>query len=210
VKHVPHLYLPGPWPDSELSPDETQIRHLVTVLRSEVGDSVSYTDGAGLLGEGIWNGLSVSRGKEERFPRISELAMAVAPPANKDRTRFVVEKLAELGVRSLLWLETRHGSGRVPSMAKQRSWAVAALEQSRGAWMMELGPGLVDWSALARPLAVCQRGGGGGSMTFKTVAVGPEGGLGPREVPDDAELVGLGETTLRVETASIVAAARFR
>jgi 16S rRNA U1498 N3-methylase RsmE len=208
VKHVPHLYLPGPWPEPELTPADSQLRHLTKVLRMDRGAAVTYTDGTGIVGDGIWDGRAVLRGDEAAVPRASDLAMAVAPPASKDRARFVVEKLAELGVRSLLWLETRHGSGRVPS--KQESWAVSALEQSRGAWMIELGSELSEWSDLTRPLAVCQRGGGQGSVTFKTVAVGPEGGLVISEIPEDAELVGLGETILRVETASVVAAARFR
>mgnify|MGYP002076409617 CR=1 FL=1 len=39
-----------------------------------------------------------------------------------------------------------------------------------------------------------------------TVAVGPEGGWAPGEVPDGLPTVGLGRTVLRVETAAVVAA----
>lgn len=210
MKHVPHLYLPPPWIDSELIPDENQSRHLARVLRIVPGSSVTYTDGAGKIGDGIWDGTLVQRGDEQSRGRPSELSMAVAPPASKDRVRFIVEKLAELGVQSLDWLETRHGNRKTPSPAKQGSWAISALEQSRGAWLLSIGSDLASWSMLEFPLAVCQPGGGEGCAKVKTLAVGPEGGFEPDEIPEAAQLVDLGETILRVETAAIVAATKFR
>jgi 16S rRNA (uracil1498-N3)-methyltransferase len=180
------------------------------VLRVEDGGDVTYTDGAGLFGRGTWGGNSVVRGIEESRGRPGNLVLAVAPPSNRDRVRFVVEKLAEMGVESLIWLDTRHGSGRLPSLQKQQAWAVSAVEQSRGSWLMALGEGLIDWADLERPLAVCVPGNPDSDEKFRTVAVGPEGGFAPGEVPDDACGVGLGETILRVETAALTAAVKFQ
>jgi 16S rRNA (uracil1498-N3)-methyltransferase len=180
------------------------------VLRVDDGGDVTYTDGAGLFGRGTWGGNSVVRGIEESRGRPGNLVLAVAPPSNRDRVRFVVEKLAEMGVESLIWLDTRHGAGRLPSLQKQQGWAVSALEQSRGSWLMALGEGLLDWADLERPLAVCVPGSPDSDEKFRTVAVGPEGGFAPGEVPDDACGVGLGETILRVETAALTAAVKFQ
>jgi 16S rRNA (uracil1498-N3)-methyltransferase len=180
------------------------------VLRIDDGGDVTYTDGAGQLGRGTWSGDTVIRGTEESRRRPGNLVLAVAPPSNRDRVRFVVEKLAELGVESLIWLDTRHGTGRLPSIHKQQGWAISALEQSRGSWLMALGERLVDWAELERPLAVCVPGQSDSEEKFRTVAVGPEGGFAPEEVPDDACGVGLGETILRVETAALTAAVKFQ
>lgn len=210
MKHVPHLYLPGPWHGEILEAGSEQLDHLRRVLRLDDGSDVTYTDGVGSFGHGIWSGGAITRSDEERRERPSQLIVATAPPSNRDRVRFLVEKLAELGVERLLWLTTRHGVRRVPSLKKQQSWAVSALEQSRGSWMMVVTDRFVDWESLERPLAVCVPGGSEVNTEIRTVAVGPEGGFGEGEVPADATALDLGPTILRVETAAVVAASRFQ
>jgi 16S rRNA (uracil1498-N3)-methyltransferase len=203
--------VPPPWAESLIPVSSEQERHLSKVLRADPGREISYTDGVGNVGRGTWAAPMVERGEESQTDRPSRLVMAVAPPANKDRLRFVVEKLAELGTEKLLWLATRRGAGRLPSSGKQQAWATSALEQSRGAWLMEVGSDLVGWSDLEPPVLVCQPDGSAAAGTFqpRTIAIGPEGGFDIREVPDGFESVTLGETVLRVETAAVVAATKF-
>jgi 16S rRNA (uracil1498-N3)-methyltransferase len=141
--------------------------------------------------------------------RPSDLVVVVAPPDNRDRARFLVEKLSELGVAELMFLETRYGQGRSLGEVKVRSWAASGLEQSRGAWLTRTAGGLVTFSSISRPFAVCDRGGTREVPRARTVVIGPEGGWAPDEVPDHAERFDLGDTVLRVETAAIVAAARM-
>lgn len=178
------------------------------------GARVSYTDGAGRMGEGRYREGGVERGEETRVdPPEVKLTMAVAPPDSKERARFVVEKLAELGVARLVWVRTRHTVGRPPSPEKATGWAVGALEQSRGAYLMEVSAG--EPGDLGRPLLVAHPGSDGGAGPVltdhpsPTVLIGPEGGLGDEEIPDDALLFDLGRNVLRVETAAVVAAARL-
>ena len=151
MKHVPHVIVGTPWDDVELSLSVVQWRHLTRVLRMKRGKPVTYTDGFGRFGEGTLSDHSIRRGSEREIPRGVELTVAVAPPSNKDRQRYLVEKLAELGVSRLQWLTTAHGSGRIASPGKVFSWVSAALEQSQGAWLMETTPGLVKWDDLAEP-----------------------------------------------------------
>lgn len=207
--HVPHLVVPAPWESEELELSVIQWRHLSKVLRMGRGDKVSYTDGLGRIGTGRLTGQAVSRGEEADVPRPSELTVAVAPPANKDRQRFVVEKLAELGVARLRWLATKHGKERTASSSKVFSWALAATEQSRGAWLMETPEDLVELSDLEGPVVICNPGGEADPAPAKTVVVGPEGGFAQEEIPQDARLWDLGPTILRVETAAVVAASRI-
>lgn len=209
MAHIPHLVVGAPWEGDELALSVIQWRHLSKVLRMSRGDRVTYTDGLGRVGTGRLAGQAVERGDETEVPRPSELTVAVAPPASKDRQRFVVEKLAELGVARLHWLATRHGKERTASSSKVFSWILAATEQSRGAWLMETPRDVVGFSDLEEPIVVCHPGGGAEPGPVKTVVIGPEGGFADDEIPSGMRLWDLGPTTLRVETAALVAAARI-
>jgi 16S rRNA (uracil1498-N3)-methyltransferase len=173
------------------------------------GDKVTYTDGLGTVGHGVLGQHLIERGDEESVERPTRITMVVAPPSNKDRQRFLVEKLAELGVERLEWLETRHGKNRVSSASKVFSWVLAATEQSCGAWLMEVGPDLVTLADLGPGLVICQPGGEQTTPSARTVVVGPEGGFADDELPEEAKRWDLGPTILRVETAAIAAAAKL-
>lgn len=212
MKHVPHLYIGGEFHVESLPVTSAQEHHITRVLRIGSGEAVTYTDGKGAFGSGIWTGHVIERGSEAQLDRPSDLVIAVSPPANRDRSRFLVEKLAELGVESLVWLKTDWASGRVPAADKQLAWAISALEQSRGAWLMNVSPSLVGWEALQPPLLICspKAGESSGGPHPQTVAIGPEGGFNPDEIPEHAKHVNLGKTILRIETAAITAAIMFR
>lgn len=206
--HQPHLLLDSPWEGDLIALTPGQHHHLTTVLRLGAGETVTYTDGQGNLGSGLLEDTgAVVRGQEHRETRPVPLDVAVAPPGSKDRTRFIVEKLAELGVSRLLWLKTEYGANRPPSVEKTEAWAKGALEQSRGAWLMSVEEGLVGWSDVEAPIAVCTHGGGQPGFRPRTVVVGPEGGFANGEVPRGAATWELVPGVLRVETAAIVAAA---
>lgn len=209
MKHVPHMIVGAPWPAGELPLDPLQWRHLTKVLRMREGDRVTYSDGLGVTGEGTLGDQTIVRGAESEVARPAEVTVVVAPPANKDRCRFLVEKLAELGVARLVWLDSRHGQGRPPSPAKAFSWVLAATEQSRGAWLMEIDPEPMRLADLTTGYAVCDPSGPRETPDTLTVVVGPEGGWADGEIPVGATRWNLGDTILRVETAAVVAAARL-
>lgn len=209
MKHVPHVVVGAPWTGDELTLSVLQSRHLTKVLRLSRGDKVSYTDGLGTVGNGVLLTHAVRRGEESERPRPTELTVAVAPPQNKDRQRYLVEKLSELGVARLQWLRTRHGKDRVASGAKLFSWVLSATEQSRGAWLMETSADTVGWGDLEEPLVVCHPGGAGRPPPARTVVIGPEGGFGEGEIPGEVATWDLGPNVLRVETAAVVAASRI-
>lgn len=208
--HVPHLHIPRPWDGGRLPLSDDQQHHLRRVLRVGPGDPVSYTDGAGAVGSGELSEADVERGEEESVPPPLDLTVAVAPPASRHRARFLVEKLAEIGVRRLVWVRTRRSEGRPPSADKARAWAVAALEQSRGGWLMEVVSGSIadfepETMVVADPDGPPEPGG-----EATVLLVGPEGGLDTDEVPDGVRRISLGPTILRVETAAIAGAILLR
>ncbi len=210
MKHVPHLVVAAPWEGPSLELSVVQWRHLTKVLRLGRGDGVTYTDGLGITGTGRLGHQDIERGEESEVARPSTITMAVAPPANKDRQRYLVEKLAELGVARLIWLKTERGKERVASPAKVFSWVVTATEQSRGAWLMETSSEVMSIEELPGTLLVCHPGGGSQPVARDVVVIGPEGGFAEDEIPDDVPLWDLGPTVLRVETAAVVAASLLR
>jgi len=211
MRHVPHLCLEPPWDSSTVTMSQAARHHLYDVLRFTDGAPVSYTDGRGRTGEGTLSSGAVQRGEEISVaPSVASITIAVAPPRSSERTRFLVEKLGELGIERLLWLRTMHGNTRAPRADKVRSWARSALEQSRGAWLMEIRDGLFDVADLEGKLLVADPGGAPISPALGdvTLLIGPEGGFAGGEVPGSR--VNLGGRVLRVETAAIVGATLLR
>jgi 16S rRNA (uracil1498-N3)-methyltransferase len=205
--HIPHVLIDDSGTGATVPLGPEMIHHLTRVLRRRSGDPVSYTDGRGLIGEGVLESESIVRGPELTVaPPAVAVTVAVAPPAERDRARFLVEKLAELGVSRLVWVTTRFSQAGAPPSDKVEAWARAALEQSRGAYLMEVGPGRIE--DLERPLVVCEPSGGSfpEALDRVTVLIGPEGGLVEAEIPRDATRVTLGPRILRVETAAVVSA----
>lgn len=208
MAHVPHLHLPGPWDRPEIELPAATAHHLLKVLRRPEGAPVTYTDGTGVTGSGTVHGSAVRRGEERDEPAPDPaVTLAVAAPRSADRSRYLVEKLAELGVNRLVWAITEHGQARPPKPAKAAAWAIAALEQSRAAHVLAVdGPSPLR--ELSGPLWVADPEGGpppAGSGPV-TVLVGPEGGLADGEAPAHARLVSLGRRVLRTETAAVAAA----
>lgn len=209
MKHVPHLVVAAPWGDKNLSLSISQWRHLNKVLRKNRGDKVTYTDGLGTMGMGTLGTQEIVRGEETTTDRRVSLTVAVAPPTNKDRQRFLVEKLAELGVARLIWIKTAHSKTRVAAAPKVFSWVQTALEQSRGAWLMETGSDVLDIADLEEPLVFCHPGSATDPGPVSTLVIGPEGGFSDDEIPTGSARWDLGPNILRVETAAIVAAGRI-
>jgi RsmE family RNA methyltransferase len=126
----------------------------------------------------------------------------------------MIEKLAELEVRRITFLQTRFGAGRLPDLSKATAWAIGALEQSQGAWLPEIVPGWTDPASLDLAnswFADLDGADNPAPVPLElTIAIGPEGGWGPGEIPENATRLGLGRTVLRVETAAVVAAGLIR
>jgi 16S rRNA (uracil1498-N3)-methyltransferase len=164
------------------------------------------------VGSGVYSAGWIQRGREVFHERKNAVTIAVAAPKNKSRARFVVEKLAEIGVARLLWLESARSEGRVPRVEKSASWAQAALEQSRGSWLMEVaGPvAVADIPQFGTVLLADRDGADIDEIELPADAilcVGPEGGFASDEFLESVVRVSLGGNVLRVDTAALVGAA---
>ena len=217
VGRRPHVFLPSPWSGDYLRVDQSVRHHLERVLRLQAGDPVTYTDGAGLTGSGFFEGDGVTRGPEERHPeQCREIVVAVAPPRSPRRARMIVEKLAELGVDRLVWLDAIRGSASPPRPERVRSWSIAALEQSRGIRLLDVqGPLPVRTEWPGHVVFVADRDGSSPQQALEAwrgaavILVGPEGGFEEGEIDPTAIPVSFGPGVLRVETAVLAAGVLF-
>lgn len=204
------------------------------VRRLEIGDALHLTNGSGSIADGVLERLT----KSSAMVRIEQCRDVPAPPrlelfvpvADKERMLWLAEKSAELAVSAWQPVLFRRSSSVSPRgegekfLEKVRARMIGALEQSSGAWLPEIRTELPLDAALVRSSAreasrfFLERGGAplmGQIPRTTDVMIGPEGGVedDERHLIVDAHgwlPVSLADSTLRFETAGVVAAGILR
>jgi 16S rRNA (uracil1498-N3)-methyltransferase len=232
------FYIVPPLGDADRAVLEgAEAHHLLHVMRGKVGDEVVLFDGRGweYLAAIVRTGRSrvelqiIVRSAVDRelpFP----VTLAVALPKG-DRQRWLVEKLVELGVATLVPLITQRGVAQpvagvldrlrrtVVEASKQcgRNRLMAVAEpQSLSELVEAVGRDAASGTLLlahphGKPLVEALGERADRTAGRWVCAVGPEGGFTDDElaIARNArwEIVGLGPRTLRVETAALALAA---
>lgn len=205
---------------------EDEAHHAIRVLRLREGDTISGTDGVGTLLRGrLLFDPTPALEVDERLtvPRATPTLTVAFALTKGEKPEFVIEKLTELGVdRVIPWMSDRSivrwdADKRRANGDRFRAVAVAAMKQSRRAWLpvvddpvdldclLDGNEGLVVFDLDGAPLPPAPW------TDPVTVIIGPEGGLTDAERASIEEagaiVVGLSGGVLRAETAAIVAAA---
>lgn len=198
--------------DSPTLGDNDQ-HHLGRVLRLRDGESVTASNGRGQWRACVWRDGALEVAGEVVATAAPSVRCAVAfTPVKGDRNEWAVQKLTEIGIDEVVILApTQHSVVRWSDADKQlRKLRVVAREaamQSRRVWLPNI-VGLAtlhdvcagDGAAVADPDGVALHAG------VSLVVVGPEGGFAEDELPAGVPRVQLGDTILRAETATLVAA----
>ena len=198
--------------DSPTLGDDDQ-HHLGRVLRLRDGESVTASNGRGQWRACEWRDGALEVVGEVVASAPPSVRCAVAfTPVKGDRNEWAVQKLTEIGIDEVIILApTQHSVVRWSDADKQlRKLRVVAREaamQSRRVWLPNI-VGLAalhevcagDGAAVADPDGVALHAG------VSLVVVGPEGGFAEDELPAGVPRVQLGDTILRAETATLVAA----
>lgn len=209
-----------------------QARHLARVLRAKPGQKFDIS-----VGETVREGTVISISPEEvefelgaamepnQLPEISVLISIY----KFDRLEWVIEKLTELGVATILPVVSRRTEPHLGKAAEKRveRWRKIALEaaqQSRRAKPPEILAPMPLRKAFASTNGcgiLLNEGEAGEAASLKSVlrecqppiwlAFGPEGGWSPEEIElfrqSSWKSASLGSTILRAETAAIAAVA---
>lgn len=192
--------------------DDVDRRHLARSLRLRSGDPLTLSDGAGRWRTARFGPEVEPDGDVVAVPRAAPEVVVAFAPVKGSRPEWAVQKLTELGVDGI-WLlvadrsvvrweaeRAEHHADRLGRVARE------AAMQSRRCTLPALRTGVAVTAALDGPGgAVLAHPGGGPPTLGAPVLVGPEGGWSEAELAREVTTVGLGPTTLRAETAAVVA-----
>lgn len=209
---------------------EEEARHAIRVLRSRPGDLLTAVDGQGmrytlrLIDDNPRHALiEVVAAEKVVKPWHVDITLAVAPTKNADRLEWLVEKLVEIGIDTIVPLLCHHSERKVLKTDRLERIAVSAMKQSlkaslpRIAQLTPILPFIAGCQSEERficycddqverlPLVAAHRP----EARSTTILIGPEGDFAPEEI--DAALaaqfmpVTLGDNRLRTETAALVA-----
>lgn len=205
-----------------------EAHHLSHVLRLQTGDEVTLFNGDGAeypaCIESIKKSLVQLNVLQKRHvDRERARAVTIACPLPKgDRAAFLIEKLTELGVRRYVPLQTTRsvvhpGEGKLEKLSR---YVIEASKQCGRNVLMSIEP-VSDWESLASQAdlpamrALADVTGTQLISALPTsreciIALGPEGGWTAEEIARGTghgwQLVTLGPSILRIETAAIAAA----
>lgn len=207
-----------------------EAHHLSQVCRSKSGESITLFNGDGAeyaaMVETIKkHQVELNIIERRAVSREAKREVTIACPLPKgDRAGFLIEKLTELGVARYIPLRTQRsvvhpGEGKTE---KLRRYVIEASKQCGRNVLMQVDD-LVGWLDLAaRPELPAQRLladplgeglEGGGSTAETIVSLGPEGGWTEEELQQGRhsgwQVIKLGPSILRIETAAIAFAARL-
>lgn len=236
VNSLPWYYLPdlsAVGMTISLAGDEWH--HCANVLRMGEGESVLLFDGQGLCIEGMIKVASKKEGLIELIQdhsafymndRPYKVIIAFAPTKNIDRTEFAVEKLVELGVDEICFLDCDHAERAHLRIDRLEKIVLSAAKQSRKARLPVLtdliDPGMLitqyrqnypDIEILCGHLDDTSVPLSENYFPPQDVLIliGPEGGFSKEETEQmtmrGGKMVTIGPYRLRVETAAITACA---
>jgi 16S rRNA (uracil1498-N3)-methyltransferase len=172
-----------------------------------IGDGAGQWVTARLVGDGV---VVESAPMAEASPHPTKVVSAIP---KGDRPEWIVQKLTEIGVMSIgfidcarsvvRWDETRARR----QLDRLRRIAREAAMQSRRLWLPQLCDVVpFDEAIKGIDCAIADPDGDEIDVGVGTVLVGPEGGFTDRELDQATRRVSLSPNVLRVETAALAAA----
>lgn len=208
---------------------ESDSKHAVRVLRMKDGDTISVIDGRGLLytcrlvdAHPRHAAVEIVSVEPRPLPWRQRLAVAVAPTKHMDRMEWLVEKMTEVGVNTIIPMLTDRSERRELKTERLEKIAVSAMKQSLKAVLPEILPltplknitGMMPGAG--RYVAYCDEAVGKTDFAKvyepghdTLILIGPEGDFTPDEIRTTLEAgfrpVTLGDNRLRTETAALYA-----
>ncbi len=198
----------------------TEAKHMSGVLRYNVGDEISFTDGKGILG----TARLLSLNKKEAQARVIEqklskrsnhLTLCIGILRQNDRMEWLVEKCTEFGVEHIIFMQCANSQKGKVNMMRMNKKAFAAVKQSHGSFLPKLE--VLSFKEAAqlkgkKYIAFCKEETKKRDLSDlehrAIVFIGPEGDFTDEEIKMalEKQSVGLdlGSNILRAETAALL------
>ncbi len=218
--------------DQHIAIEGDEAKHISRVLRKQPGDLIWVVDGAGKAFEAVIRLVAPEMVECEIIyehhhlhePDI-DITLAVAQLKNPSRMDWIVEKATELGVRTIIPLQTSRTIARSPKEERWNNIALAAMKQSGRCILPKIAPPadfdivianstefdlkLIPYERTDHVLFIAEAMKNRKPPRSAMILIGPEGGFTEEEIlqAEKAEFtqVSLGRRRLRTETAAIVA-----
>ena len=228
-----YFYIPAEYIiDQHVAIEGEEARHISRVLRKQPGDLIWVVDGAGKAYEVVIRLAApemieceiVYEHHHLHEPDI-DVTLAVAQLKNPSRMDWVIEKATELGVRTIIPLQTNRTIARSPKEDRWNNIALAAMKQSGRCILPKIAPPtdfekvigssveydvkLIPYERTDHVLFIAEALKHRKPPRSAMILIGPEGGFTDEEVmmAEKAAFtqVSLGRRRLRTETAAIIA-----
>ena len=206
---------------------EEDSRHCVRVLRKDTLDKIHVVDGVG----GLF-ACEITKAHEKKCElrilsnernfqkRNNYLHIGIAPTKNADRIEYFIEKCVEIGIDEITLIQTKHSERKHQKIDRLEKIAISAMKQSLKAYLPKINK-LTTFDAFlnnakadlkviahlsdeAKPLKEIILGN-----QSVLLLIGPEGDFTKEEINlsqnTDYQVVTLGKSRLRTETAGVVA-----
>ena len=231
MKEARYFYVPDAAQQRELPAEECQ--HAIRVLRLKVGDELFLMDGVGNYYRAEVTDASshhccykiVETQPQER-QWTGNVQLAIAPTKMMDRMEWMTEKVTEIGIDELTFLDCQFSERQVVKLPRIEKIVISAVKQSHKAWMPIVHEMTAFKTFISQPrngrkyIAHCYeeipRTYLFDELTLctphnedATVLIGPEGDFSIDEVRQAVaagwQSVHLGKSRLRTETAGLSA-----
>ncbi len=204
---TPTIYIPNCDLDSDyITLDDSKLHHLKNVLRMKNEDNVNISNGNGklLIGKLCKNDVKVSSKKE--YVRNHETKIFVPPLREKNRFRYMIEKLVELNVSKLVIGKTENSQNTRIEADRISNWAISAVEQSGSPFFPDIEVTEdIDFSIFRTCFDISGEPINKDTDKVDTFAIGPEGGWSPKELANFEIKYKITDFNLRSETAAVSA-----
>lgn len=218
--------------DLNISLSEEESKHCIRVLRLKKNDPLCLVDGKGTLFQAyIVNpdirrvGVKIVKSIECYGQRIHYLHIAIAPTKNTERFEWFLEKVTEIGIDEITPVICTRSERKTIHYERARRILVAAMKQSRRAYLPLLNEinrfedFIERTNAKSKIIAHCHQenlphiSSGLIKASPAIIMIGPEGDFTVQEIETAMSKgfieAGLGPFTYRTETAGVMACHEF-
>ena len=203
---VPTIYIENSNDNMGVEVSDKKLHHLNQVLRLRDGDKVNISDGKGLISYGNFINNCVEINNSRMYQRQNSLKIFVPYLREKNRFRFLIEKLTELNVNEIYIGITKNTQNTNYSKSKIQEWVISALEQSGSAYLPELFfSENINFSVFTTCFDISGESFDKKTEKLNNFAIGPEGGWTDEELSKFQHKIKISEFSLRTETAAITA-----
>ena len=208
--------------------EQDEYHHCCKVLRHKEGDVINITDGNGKRAKAVIDKVSKREAMlsitEQQFiePSNNEIILVVAPPKNRSRWEWLIEKSVEIGVTEIIPLVTARSERQKVNQERSQKIMRSAALQSMRPYHPRLSPmmnfkSIIDNESYADKMRFLASFSAENSQLLDhrstakkaLIMIGPEGDFTTEEITiakqQGMTTVNISSNRLRTETAAIVA-----